>query len=138
MSDEMQIARQWLAKARNDLLNADNNLAASEVPYDTVCFHCQQAAEKLLKAYLVANGQPAPRTHDLLLLLERVLPLTIAAERLRDALSILVPYAVEIRYPDDWFTPSEEDAQEAMAAASQVLNWLKTALPEVFGGSPDA
>lgn len=53
MSEEIRIARQWLAKAKNDLLNADNNLKADEVPYDTVCFHCQQAAEKLLKAYLV-------------------------------------------------------------------------------------
>ena len=132
MSDEMQIARQWLAKAKNDLLNADNNLAAGKVPYDTVCFHCQQAAEKLLKAYLLASGQPAPRTHDLLLLLERVLSLNTAAEQLRDALSILVPYAVEIRYPDDWFAPSEEDAHEARGAAGQVLNWLKTARPGVL------
>jgi HEPN domain-containing protein len=136
MSDELQIARGWLAKAMNDLLNADNNLAASEVPYDTVCFHCQQAAEKLLKAYLVGNGHPAPRTHDLLLLLERVLPLSPAAEPLRDALSILAPYGVEIRYPDDWFMPSEEDAREARDAASQVLNWLEMALREIFPSPP--
>ncbi len=29
----------WLAKADNDLLNIDNNLAAEHVPWDTVCFH---------------------------------------------------------------------------------------------------
>lgn len=138
MSEELQIARGWLAKAMNDLLNADNNLAASEVPYDTVCFHCQQAAEKLLKAYLVGNGQPAPHTHDLLLLLERVLPLNTAAEQLRDALSILVPYAVEIRYPDDWSMPSEEDAREARHAARQVLNWFQTALAEIFPSPPNS
>ena len=56
MSEEMEIARQWLIKGRNDLLNADNNLRSEEVPFDTVCFHCQQAAEKFLKAYLVGNG----------------------------------------------------------------------------------
>jgi HEPN domain-containing protein len=67
----MEIARQWVAKARNDLLNADNNLKASEIPFDTVCFHCQQAAEKLLKAYLAANGQTPPATHDLMLVLEK-------------------------------------------------------------------
>ena len=27
MSKELELARQWLVKARNDLLNADNNLA---------------------------------------------------------------------------------------------------------------
>jgi HEPN domain-containing protein len=48
MSERIEIARQWLAKARNDLLNVDNNLRAEVIPYDTVCFHCQQAAEKVL------------------------------------------------------------------------------------------
>ena len=138
MSDELRIARQWLAKAMNDLLNADNNLAASEVPFDTVCFHCQQAAEKLLKAYLVANGQPAPRTHDLFLLLEQVLSLNAAAEQLREALSILAPYAVEIRYPDDWFMPAEEDAKEARGAARQVVNWLQTARADIFPSPPSS
>ena len=47
MPGETEIGRQWVAKARNDLLNADNNLRSEHVPYDTVCFHCQQAAEKL-------------------------------------------------------------------------------------------
>ena len=74
MSEELQIGRQWLAKARNDLLNADNNLASKEIPYDTVCFHCQQAAEKLLKAYLIGNGHAPPITHDLFLALEKILP----------------------------------------------------------------
>jgi hypothetical protein len=45
MNAEMDLARQWLAKAENDLLNADNNLKSEIIPYDTVCFHCQQAAE---------------------------------------------------------------------------------------------
>jgi HEPN domain-containing protein len=38
----------WLAKAEHDLLNIENNLAA-QVPWDTVCFHAQQAAEKLFR-----------------------------------------------------------------------------------------
>jgi hypothetical protein len=43
MSEEIKIAKPWLAKAKNDLLNADNNLKADNIPFDTVCFHCQQA-----------------------------------------------------------------------------------------------
>jgi hypothetical protein len=42
---ELEIARLWVSKARNDLLDADNNLASVKIPTDTVCFHCQQAAE---------------------------------------------------------------------------------------------
>ncbi len=132
MSEEIEIAKQWLAKAANDLLDADNNLKAEKVPFDTVCFHCQQAAEKLLKGYLVGKKQSYPITHDLFLILEKILPLNSNAEQLRDTLSILMPYAVEIRYPDDWFMPSEQDAKEARDAASKVLKWFENALPEIF------
>ncbi len=132
MSEEIKIAKQWLAKAKNDLLNADNNLKADEVPYDTVCFHCQQSAEKLLKAYLVGMGESYPISHDLFLILEKVLFIDNDAGSLRDALSILMPYAVEVRYPDDWYMPSEKDAKEARDAAEKVLNWLKVSIPEIF------
>lgn len=121
MNAEMDLARQWLAKAQNDLLNADNNLKSETVPYDTVCFHCQQASEKLLKAYLVARGVPPPLTHDLLLLLEEILPYCADAETLRDDLALLMPYAVGIRYPDESFMPTHEDACGARQAAQNVL-----------------
>jgi len=39
-------AAAWIRKAESDLLAADNNLAAANIPFDVVCFHCQQAAEK--------------------------------------------------------------------------------------------
>jgi len=47
----------WVAKADSDLLNIENNLASELVPWDTVCFHAQQAAEKLLKAVVVRDGE---------------------------------------------------------------------------------
>lgn len=137
MSGRIEIARQWLAKARNDLLNVDNNLHAEKVPYDTVCFHCQQAAEKLLKAFLSGKNQALPITHDLFLILEKIVLFDPTADKLRDSLAILMPYAVEIRYPDDWFMPSEQDAREAREAAEKVLVWLVTALPEILQGDID-
>ena len=129
---EFEIARQWLAKADNDLLNADNNLNSENIPFDTVCFHCQQAAEKILKAYLVANQEPYPVTHDLLMLLERILQLDATADRLRDTLAVLAPYAVEIRYPDDYCMPTDEDAAEARKAAAEVYKWCESACPAMF------
>ncbi len=135
MSDEIEVSKQWVAKAKNDLLNADNNLKAEEIPFDTVCFHCQQAAEKFLKAYLVANDNSYPISHDLILLLEKILPLNASAEVLRDDLALLMPYAVEIRYPDDWFMPTEEDAKEAREAVSHVTSWLQNTMPKVFAES---
>jgi len=129
---EIEAAKQWVAKADSDLLNADNNLKSENIPFDTVCFHCQQAAEKILKAYLIANQKPYPITHDLFLLLEQILQLDPEAERLRDTLALLVPYAVEIRYPDDYFMPTGQDAAEARRAAAEIYEWFKSVCPAIF------
>ena len=88
--------------------------------------------EKLLKAYLACIGESPPITHDLFFLLERVLSSSLEAEPLRDYLAILMPYAVEIRYPDDWFMPSAKDTQEARDAAEAVMDWLKGSKPVLF------
>ena len=132
MTAELDLARQWVQKAENDLLNADNNLRAENIPLDTVCFHCQQAAEKLLKAVLIANNIMPSRTHDLMILLENVLIIDSTATVLRVPLANLMPYAVEIRYPDDWFMPSLEDAQEAKHMTAQVREWVYRVFPKLF------
>lgn len=63
MSERADLVRGWLAKADNDLLAGQHLLSAG--PYDIVCFHAQQAIEKLLKGLLAFYDQPPPRTHDL-------------------------------------------------------------------------
>lgn len=132
MNAQMDLARQWVGKAKNDLLNADNNLRSENVPFDTVCFHCQQAAEKLLKAYMVARGTQPPTTHDVMWLLEEILAVCPDADVLRDDLALLMPYAVEIRYPDDRFVPTPDEARQARQAAGHVLEWLQCHCMDLF------
>lgn len=132
MDRRSEYARQWIEKARSDLLNADNNLAASRVPYDTVCFHCQQAAEKLMKGFLVAGGREYPITHNLFVVLEKVLELEPKAESLRQSLALLNPYSVEVRYPGDAWMPAPDDAAEARLAAQEVYDFVKSRLGPLF------
>jgi len=117
----------WIRKAENDLLAVDNNLAASRVPYDVVCYHCQQAAEKYLKALLVSLGVQPSRTHDLLALLQetRAYLATAPADEIERACVVLNPYAIEVRYPDDQSNPTAEDAAEARQAAEAVRVWIR-------------
>ena len=132
MLAEIEIARRWVAKARNDLLNPDNNLVSARVPSDTVCFHCQQASEKLLKAALAAQGVPPPRTHILMLLADQLADSIPTIEELDNDLAILTPYAIAARYPDDDFSmPTLEDAHEARQCAERVLTWLQKECPEL-------
>ena len=62
-----EYARLWVDKANSDLQNAEIILAAptQTPPLDTVCFHCQQAAEKYIKAFLVFYGKQFPFSHNL-------------------------------------------------------------------------
>jgi hypothetical protein len=60
-------------------------------PFDTVCFHCQQAVEKYLKALLTLLGIPAPRTHDLEVL-HKLLPANSSLSVSVEALVELNPY----------------------------------------------
>jgi len=132
MDRKLEYAKRWFDKAKNDLLDADNNLAADKVPYDTVCFHCQQAAEKLLKGFLVAHGREYPITHNLFVILDKVIEYDGLAESLREALALLNPYAVEVRYPGDELTLTIDNATEARQAAQEVLDWMKSRFGQLF------
>ena len=74
-----ELVRGWLRKAESDLLNARIILSseAGNLPFDTVCFHCQQAAEKSLKAYLISLDISFPKTHNIGQLVELGLALEI-------------------------------------------------------------
>lgn len=119
----------WLAKADNDLLNIDNNLAAERVPWDTVCFHAQQAAEKLLKAYLAYHGRTPTRTHDLVALLARCVEIATGLTALESDCRSLTYYAVESRYPSDLFDPEEGDARAMLEALQRIKTTIQPLLP---------
>ena len=62
----LEILCLWVRKAERDF-EVIRRIMVVEAgcPYDMVCFHCQQAAEKYLKCLLTLLGVQAPRTHDL-------------------------------------------------------------------------
>jgi len=61
--------KEWITKAEGDYATAGRELRASESPnYDAVCFHAEQAVEKLMKALLIHLRVTPPRTHDLAVL----------------------------------------------------------------------
>jgi HEPN domain-containing protein len=69
--------------------------------HDLVCFHCQQAAEKYLKGLLQEWGIVPPRTHNLVDLLNLVLPRDATLRPLRRKIESVTRYAVDFRYPDE-------------------------------------
>lgn len=89
----------WLVRARNDLGAADK-LLSGEDPYPaTAAYHCQQCAEKALKAVLATTAQPIPKTHDLRGLLALSADIEPVLARFNDAAQLLTSFATEFRYP---------------------------------------
>ncbi|MFW6311951.1 MAG: HEPN domain-containing protein, partial [Nanoarchaeota archaeon] len=104
-------------KANNDL-GAARLLLDNDAKYtDVICFHCQQGVEKYLKAYLIDQSVVFKRTHSLAYLLDLIADIENITEEMYQKADILESYAVEIRYPDDWYEPTKEEAQEAYEIA---------------------
>lgn len=129
MNDQPSNYIAWLAKARNDLLTIENNVVASRVPWDTVCFHAQQAAEKTLKAFLIFNGRAAARTHDLVVLLSACAEIDPKLGGLERECQELNSYGVSARYPDDLFEPGEKEGSAMVAATHRLQTEILSRLP---------
>ncbi|HYU18396.1 MAG TPA: HEPN domain-containing protein [Chloroflexota bacterium] len=59
MRSKSDHARGWLEKAKSDLAAA-RRIPEGDGPYDTTCFHAQQAAEKALKSAPRFRGAADP------------------------------------------------------------------------------
>jgi HEPN domain-containing protein len=109
-------AREWIRKAESDLAAA-YRVAESDPPLpDQMGFFCQQAAEKYLKAFLIAAGQTPPRLHDIDALLDLCSVEDAAFEQLHAIVAGLTEFAVIFRYPGEW-----SDAAAASQALDQVM-----------------
>lgn len=125
----------WLAKADEDLGFASSCLADELEYFGHICFHLQQAAEKYLKVFVVARGQPLQKIHSLPVLLDSCCSIDPAFERLRPSCHLLNRYYVETRYPVHWPTHfTKADAEEARTAAEVIREQVTRALKNVTSG----
>ena len=64
-----EFVKQWILRANEDLLVVDKLTEFEMVATSSVCFHCQQAVEKYLKAFLISIGIDIIKTHNIEFLL---------------------------------------------------------------------
>ena len=122
-----QATHDWIKKAESDYrmaLTLSRN--RKETFHDGVCFHCQQSAEKYLKARLEEDGKRVPRTHDLDELLQALLPVEPLWAALQPAATFLSDYGVDFRYPGNEATA--QAAKTALKNAKVVRKEVRLAL----------
>jgi HEPN domain-containing protein len=110
------IVLNWIKKAESDLKTAKDEIQTENPAEDTICFHSQQCIEKYLKF---------GKTHNIAELIELCKEIDEDFEKLYDIKAeSLTPYAVEIRYPDEFYFPSLEEAKEAIKIAEEVKSFV--------------
>ena len=111
------------------LKSAEEDLSAAEELFRTkkyriVVFHCQQAAEKYLKAYLLEKFNKYPFIHSISELIELATELDADFEYLFNInAQTLDEYYTKTRYPP-LLKVSEEEAWEAIKIAEKVKDFI--------------
>ena len=133
MNDPKHVEIQrWLTKSQHDLGSARLLMTGREVYLDTAVYHCQQAGEKALKAFLTYHDIVFERTHDLRVLLEQSIDVEPALEQWQKVAEELTPYSVLFRYPDDVMEPEKKEAERALNHVQNFVNFIMRLLPEEF------
>jgi HEPN domain-containing protein len=128
MNDPASNVEAWMGKAEEDRLCIRNNLAAATVPWAVVCFHAQQAVEKYLKAFLIAQAVRVERTHDLEYLLGECLRYDPSLAPLQDDCQALAAFAVDSRYPDVLPDDDEPIGRQAVTMCDRICGELRRRL----------
>ena len=127
--NELGTPYDWLRRAKSNLIRAKQP-KPEEVLWEDLCFDTQQAAEKALKAVLLARRIAFRFVHDiaeLLTLLENqgvTLPEEIKAS------AELTDYSVESRYPGPFEPVTEEEFQRALKIAETVVAWAESLIEQ--------
>jgi HEPN domain-containing protein len=117
--------KKWILKAENDLKIAKDEMLTENPATDAICFHAQQCVEKYLKAYLISKDKETSKTHDILFLIKQCLLIDNEFNYLLELnADSLTSYAVEIRYPEEFYFPSLEEAKEAIEICEKVKQFV--------------
>ena len=119
MNEKIEVVKAWLIKADHDLGTA--KITHLHIPEyrDTIAFHCQQAVEKYLKAYLYHLGIVFSKSHDLVYLLDLISQQDLFSKEWYDKASSIQNYSVQLRYPNIVIELSDLEIQNSLKIAKE-------------------
>jgi HEPN domain-containing protein len=131
MNTNNPIVGEWIYLAQMDydhaLKSADTFYPA---PVEIICFHCQQSAEKILKAYIAANGDTPAKTHDLPALIKHCKRYLSEFDNYATVCYTLTTYVSDTRYPPK-LSLNESDMKLALSNTCKILEFTKSKLKEL-------
>jgi HEPN domain-containing protein len=127
-----EILQQWIDKGKDDLRVAEYlSTMHYPTPDEIICFHCQQSAEKYLKAFIFSHDIEPDKTHDLEYLLEICQKHNTEFSILLSKLDILNRYSVSPRYPNE-LEITNEDMKTALSYAKSIQEFVMNIFNETI------
>jgi HEPN domain-containing protein len=123
-------ARAWLVKASADILAAELDFGADPLLLGDAAFHCQQAVEKTIKAFLSWHDVPFRKTHDLVELSAQCLEIDPSLEATLRSASYLTEYGWRFRYPGEPQVLGRSEVQDAISGARRAHADIVSRLPD--------
>ncbi len=123
------LIQSWLIKAQHDLASAQRLALGDDPLLDTAIYHCQQAAEKAVKGFLVYRDKRFEKTHDLAVLALETSPFTQDFALLGSQASRLTRYATLFRYPEMQMEPAQAEYDQAYQDASEFVSIALALIP---------
>lgn len=115
--------KEWVNYSEKDYIAAQFLMTAANPPIEIICYHCQQSAEKLLKAFLIKNDIIPSRTHDLNLLVNECIKIENTVSILKKECNRLNDFGVNTRYPNN-MDLELEDAKIALKDAEKIKEFI--------------
>jgi len=118
----MKETDKWLMLATEEFNYAVGDLSDSSLSsFSQTCYHFQQAAEKYLKAFILANNLSFRKIHNLVELAKLCASTSPDFKNIIDEAALLNPYYTDTRYPVHWpMIFMREDADKAKNAAEKI------------------
>jgi len=131
MTTDSYDVKKWILFAQMDFDCATSMAEKFRPPLEIVCYHCQQTAEKILKAYIIANtNAPPKKTHELEDLLKTCVQYCADFDKFRAMCGSLTSYIFLTRYPSN-IDLTEHAMKRAIKDANEILEFTKSKLKDM-------
>lgn len=122
-----RLITEWIDLAEEDYRSLEREFRVRRSPsYSVVCFHCQQCVEKYMKAMLVSLQIEPPRTHNLVSMLDMIVPFQPLWESDRLSFQELLPYSVRARYGG--IVCTRDDAKSAVQCCRHLRKLIRNTM----------
>jgi HEPN domain-containing protein len=128
MKESNQLVQEWITRADKDFELA-NHILEEDWNFEYVCYFCEQAVEKYLKAYIVLKTHKLTKkewTHNLIFLSNVCKSLGLNLDGFHKEFRMLSAFYMPTRYPMlESEKLTQKEAREALKYAEKIIKVIK-------------